>query len=79
MFSVEVWRAEELGACSSHWQSGGQRHWRGWYRWGRCVRCSRKRGVVRVTRHKTPGESSVNIIVSSYDATHLQENSQRLG
>ena len=35
--------------------------------------------LVRVTGHKAPGESSVNIIVSSYDTTHLQENSQRLG
>jgi len=28
---------------------------------------------------QAPGESSVNIIVSSYDTTHLQENPQRLG
>jgi len=35
--------------------------------------------VVRVPGHKTPGESSVNITVSSYDTTHLQENPQRLG
>jgi len=34
---------------------------------------------VRATGHKTPGESSVNITVSSYDTTHLQENLQRLG
>jgi len=34
---------------------------------------------VRATGHKTPGESSVNITVSSYDTTHLQENPQRLG
>ena len=27
--------------------------------------------VVRATGHKTPGESSVNITVSSYDTTHL--------
>ena len=27
----------------------------------------------------SPGESSVNITVSSYDTTHLQENPQRLG
>ena len=34
---------------------------------------------VRATGHKTPGESSVNITVSVYDTTHLQENSQRIG
>jgi len=34
---------------------------------------------VRATGHKTPGESSVNITVSSYDTTHLQKNPQRLG
>jgi len=34
---------------------------------------------VRATGHKAPGESSVNITVSSYDITHLQENPQRLG
>jgi len=34
---------------------------------------------VRVTGHKAPGESSVNITVSSYDTTYLQENPQRLG
>jgi len=28
---------------------------------------------------KTPGESSVNITVCSYNTTHLQENPQRLG
>jgi len=28
---------------------------------------------------QAPGESSVNITVSSYDTTHLQENPQRLG
>jgi len=36
-FSVEVQGAGELGACPSDWWSGGQRHQRGWYRWGRCV------------------------------------------
>ena len=36
-------------------------------------------GGVRATGHKAPGESSVNITVSSYDTTHLQENPQRLG
>ena len=35
--------------------------------------------AVRATGHKAPGESSVNITVSSYDTTHLQENPQRLG
>jgi len=35
--------------------------------------------IVRVTGHKAPGEFSVNITVSSYDTTHLQENPQRLG
>jgi len=35
--------------------------------------------TVRATRHKTPGESSVNITVSVYDTTHLQENPQRIG
>ena len=35
--------------------------------------------AVRATGHKTPGESSVNITLSSYDITHLQENPQRLG
>jgi len=34
---------------------------------------------VRATGHKTPGEFSVNITVSSYDTTHFQENPQRLG
>jgi len=34
---------------------------------------------VRATGHKTPGESSVNITVSIYDTTHLQENPQRIG
>ena len=34
---------------------------------------------VRATGHKTPEESSVNIIVCSYDTTHLQENPQKLG
>jgi len=34
--------------------------------------------TVRATGHKTPEESSVNITVSSYDTTHLQENPQRL-
>ena len=34
---------------------------------------------VRATGHKALGESSVNITVSSYDTTHLQENPQRLG
>ena len=36
-------------------------------------------GIVRVTGHKTPGESLVNITVSVYDTTHLQENPQRIG
>ena len=35
--------------------------------------------VVRATGHKTLGESSVNITVSSYDTTHLQKNPQGLG
>jgi len=34
---------------------------------------------VRATGHKAPGESSVNITVSVYDTTHLQENPQRIG
>jgi len=34
---------------------------------------------VRATGHKIPGESSVNITVSVYDTTHLQENPQRIG
>jgi len=33
---------------------------------------------VRVTGAQTPGESSVNITVSGYDTTYLQENSQRI-
>jgi len=37
-----------------------------------------KEYTVRVTGHKTPGESSVNITVSVYDTTHLQENPQRI-
>jgi len=45
MFSIEVQGAGELGACPLHWQSRGQRHWRGWYRWGRCVWYGQKRGV----------------------------------
>ena len=36
-------------------------------------------GTIRATGHKTPGESSVNITVSVYDTTHLQENPQRIG
>ena len=36
-FSTKVQETREFGMCSSHRQSGGQRHWRGWYRWGRCV------------------------------------------
>jgi len=43
MFSVEVRRAGELGACSSRQRSGRQRHWKGWYGWGRFVWYSRKR------------------------------------
>jgi len=38
-----------------------------------------KMRFVRATGHKTPGESSVNITVSVYDTTHLQENPQRIG
>jgi len=34
---------------------------------------------VRATGHKTPGESSVDITLSDYNTTHLQENPQRLG
>jgi len=34
---------------------------------------------VRATGAQTPGESSVNITVSGYDTTHLQENPQRIG
>ena len=34
--------------------------------------------TVRVTGHKTPGESSVDITDCNYDTTYLQENSQRL-
>jgi len=37
MFSTEVQRTGELGTCSSYCWSGGQRRWRGWYRWGRYV------------------------------------------
>ena len=33
----------------------------------------------QATGHETLEESSVNITVSSYDTTHLQENPQRLG
>jgi len=44
-FSIEVRGAGELGACLSDWQSGGQRHWRRWYRWGRCVWYSWRRGI----------------------------------
>jgi len=36
-FSAEVWGTKELGTCSSRHRSGGQRHQRRWYRWGRCV------------------------------------------
>jgi len=35
--------------------------------------------AVRATRHETPEESSVDITVSVYDTTHLQENPQRIG
>jgi len=44
-FSVKVQGAEELGACPSDWWSGGQRHQRGWYRWGRYVWYGWKRGI----------------------------------
>jgi len=47
IFSVEVQEAEELGACLSYWRSRGQRHRRGWYRWGRCVWYSWKREVCK--------------------------------
>ena len=43
-----------------------------------CVPVVTSAQTVRATGHKTPGESSVNITVSSYDTTHLQENPQRL-
>ena len=33
---------------------------------------------VRVTGHKTPGESLVDITDCNYDTTHPQENPQRL-
>jgi len=36
-FSAEVWRARELGMCSSHRQNGGWRYQRRWYRQRRCV------------------------------------------
>jgi len=44
-FSIEVWGAGELGAYPLDWQSRGQRHQRGWYRWGRCVWYSQRREV----------------------------------
>jgi len=44
-FSIEVRGAGELRACPSDWQSGGQRHRRGWYRWERCVWYGQRRGV----------------------------------
>jgi len=44
-FFVEVQGAGELGACPSDWRSGGWRHRRGWYRWGRCVWYGWRRGV----------------------------------
>jgi len=47
IFSVEVQGAEELGVCLSHWQSRGQRHRRGWYRWERCVWYSWKREICK--------------------------------
>ena len=43
------------------------------------IRDSHHINSVRVTGYKTPGESSVNITVSVYDTTHLQENPQRIG
>jgi len=36
-FSTKVQRTGELGTCSSRCRSGGQRHWRRWYRQRRCV------------------------------------------
>jgi len=45
MFSIEVWRAGELGASLSCQWSRGWRHQRGWYRWERCVQYSQRRGV----------------------------------
>jgi len=36
-FSPEVQGTRELGTCSFRRRSGGRRHWRKWYRWGRCV------------------------------------------
>ena len=44
-FSTEVRRTGELGTCSSRCQSGGQRHWRRWYRQRRCV-CYGRRGEI---------------------------------
>jgi len=37
IFSAEVQRTRELETHSSRHQSGGQRHQRRWYQWGRCV------------------------------------------
>jgi len=39
----------------------------------------RSYSAVRATGHKTLRKSLVNITVSVYDTTHLQENPQRIG
>ena len=44
-FSTKVQRTGELGTCLSHHQSGGQRHQRRRYRWGRYVWYGQRGGV----------------------------------
>jgi len=36
-FSTQVQRTGELGTCPSYCQSRWQRHWRRWYKQGKCV------------------------------------------
>jgi len=45
MFSAEVQRTGELGTCSSRHRSGGQKHWRRWYRRRRYVCYGQRRGI----------------------------------
>jgi len=44
-FSAKVQRTRELGTHSSHCQSRGWRHWRRWYKQGRCVWYRQRRGI----------------------------------
>jgi len=45
MFSAKVRRIGELGTCPSRRRSRGQRYWRRWYKWGKCVWYGRRGGI----------------------------------